>query len=328
MSTNSAERDGQTSAPTPQRVLFIGGIGRSGSTLVEKMLNELSETFAVGETVHLWERGVRDNQLCGCSQPFASCDHWGPVGDAAFGGWDRLPIDEVIEKRWSVDRSRRLPQMFSAHRSSKPTQDQQDYLDYIVPVLVEAGAKAKSDRSGQDVVLLDSSKHLSAAALYSLDPRLDVRVLHVVRDPRGVAYSWTKQVERPEADGELMPTYDPKRTAGRWVTDNLGFKALAKLGVPTMVVRYEDFMVDAEAQMQAIAGFAGLETPADLSFLDGAKASLVAPMHSVAGNPMRFGAAEIKLKLDDAWREKLDAKARRTVTLMTAPVLGLFGYKR
>ena len=313
--------------PQAQRVLFIGGVGRSGSTLIEKMLNELPETFAVGETVHLWERGVRDNQLCGCGQPFHSCEHWGPVGQEAFGGWDQLPIEDVISMRWSVDRSRRLPQMVSAHRSSKPTTDQQEYLDYIVPVLVEAGRQAQAS-TGKDVVLLDSSKHLSAAALYSLDARLDVRVLQVVRDPRGVAYSWTKQVARPEADGEMMPTYDPKRTAGRWVTDNLGFKALAKLGVPTMVVRYEDFMVDASAQTQAIASFAGLQTPVDLSFLIGDKASLVAPMHSVAGNPMRFGAAEIELRLDDAWRKDLDAKARRTVTLITAPVLGLFGYKR
>lgn len=295
--------------------------------MIEKMLNELPETFAVGETVHLWERGVRDDQLCGCSLPFHSCEHWGPVGQKAFGGWDQLPIDDVIGMRWSVDRSRRLPQMFAAHRSSKPTADQQEYLDYIVPVLVEAGRQAQSD-TGTDVVLLDSSKHLSAAALYSLDPRLDVRVLHVVRDPRGVAFSWTKQVARPEADGELMPTYDPKRTAARWVTDNLGFKALSKLGVPTLVVRYEDFMVDPSGQMHAIAGFAGLQTPADLGFLVGDKASLVAPMHSVAGNPMRFGAAEIELRLDDAWRQDLNAKARRTVTLMTAPVLGLFGYKR
>jgi hypothetical protein len=311
-----------------QKVLFIGGIGRSGSTLIEKMLNELPEMFAIGETVHLWERGVRDNQLCGCSKPFHSCSHWGPVGTKTFGGWNKLPLDEVIDLRWSVDRSRRVPQLFNAHRSKKPTVDQQEYLDYIVPVLVEAGAKANLDSDSRDLVLLDSSKHLSAAALYSLDPRLDVRVLHVVRDPRGVAFSWTKQVERPEADGELMPTYDPKRTAARWVSDNLGFKALAKLGVPTMVVRYEDFMVDPTAQMQAIAEFAGLSTPVDLGFLHGDQASLVAPMHSVAGNPMRFGAAEIRLRLDDAWRTKLDPKSRRTVTAITAPVLGLFGYKR
>ncbi len=45
-----------------QTVLFTGGLGRSGSTLIEKLLNELPGTFAVGETIHLWERGVRDQE--------------------------------------------------------------------------------------------------------------------------------------------------------------------------------------------------------------------------------------------------------------------------
>lgn len=312
----------------PQKVLFIGGLGRSGSTLIEKMLNELPETFAIGETVHLWERGARDNELCGCGQPFADCEHWAEVGQEAFGGWNEIPLSDVIDLRWSEDRSRRLPQMFKAHRSGTTSAGQQAYLDYIVPVLVESGRRASRALGRNDLVLIDSSKHLSAAALYSLDPRLDVRVLHLIRDPRGVAYSWTKQVERPEADGELMPTYDPKRTAGRWVTDNLGFRALAKAGVPTLTLRYEDFLADAAPSLRAVADFAGIEGPVDLDFLDGNNARLQAPMHSVAGNPMRFGTAEVTLRLDDAWRTKLDPKAKRLVTAITGPFLGRFGYKR
>ena len=46
----------------PQRVLFIGGLGRSGSTLIEKLLNELPGMVAVGELVHLWERGLGNRE--------------------------------------------------------------------------------------------------------------------------------------------------------------------------------------------------------------------------------------------------------------------------
>ena len=35
---------------------------------------------------------------------------------------------------------------------------------------------------------------------------------------------------------------------------------------------------------------------------------------------------DLVLKLDDAWRTKLDPKARRTVTAICRPVLGRFGY--
>ncbi len=304
-------------------MLFTGGLGRSGSTLIEKLLNELPDTFAVGETVHLWERGVRDQERCGCGEPFATCAHWQSVGETAFGGWDQIDLDRLIDLRWTIDRSRRLPQIFAALRSRRLNDDELDYVSHLRRVLLGA-----AETAGQPQVLLESSKHLSTAGLLATDPALDVRVLHLVRDPRGVAYSWTKEVKRPEAGpDEVMPIYRPERTAVRWVTDNLGFRTLASLGVPTMTLRYEDFLTAPTATIQRIAAFAGLSTGHEaLAFLDGNRATLRTPMHSIAGNPLRFGGAELILRLDDAWRTKLDPSARRIVTGITAPTLRRFGY--
>lgn len=305
-----------------QKVLFIGGLGRSGSTLVERLLNELPQTIAVGETVHLWERGLRDQERCGCGQLFADCEHWTRVGETAFGGWDKLDLDRIIDLRWSVDRSRRLPQILRALRSGEIGSDQQVYLDHLRAVLL-----ASADVAGGAEVILESSKHLSTAALLSLDPALDVRVLHLVRDPRGVAYSWTKQVKRPEADDQLMPVYKPSRTAGRWVSDNLGFQRLAAEGVPTLTLRYEDFLAQPAGTLASITQLMGLDQPVEFPFLEGDKARLVTPMHSIAGNPLRFGGDELVLRLDDAWRTNLDPSAQRVVTTICRPVLGRFGYK-
>jgi len=47
-------------------VLFIGGLGRSGSTLLDRMLGRLDDVWSVGELVHLWERGLSQNNRCGC----------------------------------------------------------------------------------------------------------------------------------------------------------------------------------------------------------------------------------------------------------------------
>ncbi len=309
--------------PGRQRILFIGGLGRSGSTLVEKLLNELPGTFAVGETIHLWERGVRDNERCGCGDSFEQCPHWTAVGDEAFGGWQHVNLDRIIGLRWSVDRSRRLPQIMARLRTGNRDAEQREYLEHLRAVLL-AGATV----AGHPPVLLESSKHLSTAALLALDPAFDVRVLHLVRDPRGVAYSWTKDVARPEAGPDAkMPTYRPERTAMRWVTDNLGFRSLARLGVPTMTLRYEDFLKRPSSTLVDIAAFAGLDVgPEDLSFLSGHQASLRTPMHSIAGNPLRFGGSDLTLRLDAAWTTELDPRSRRVVTAITAPVLGRFGY--
>lgn len=324
-----------------QRILFTGGLGRSGSTLVEKLINELPATFSVGETVHLWERGVRDHERCGCGEAFSECPHWAEVGLEAFGGWDNIDVDRMIDLRWGEDRSRKLPQIFRAVRSGNLSDAQREYLDGMRSVLMASAAVAARQRSTpdtdvapSDIIILDSSKHLSTAALLACDPALDVRVLHLLRDPRGVAYSWMKTVERPETDGEIMPQYSAKRTAGRWVTDNLGFDTLSSLGVSTLQVRYEDILAAPQDQLLDIARFAGAtdETTETLDFIDSDgdtnRAHLSTPMHSIAGNPLRFGGDDMVLRLDDAWKTKLPATERRTVELITWPVLGRFGYER
>ena len=71
------------------RVVYLGGMGRSGSTLAERLLGELPQVCVAGETVHLWQRGVTDNERCGCGDAFAGCQFWSAVGEAAFGGWSK-----------------------------------------------------------------------------------------------------------------------------------------------------------------------------------------------------------------------------------------------
>ena len=52
------------------RVLYVGGLSRSGSTLIERLIGELPGVCAVGELVHLWERGIAEGERCGCGEPF------------------------------------------------------------------------------------------------------------------------------------------------------------------------------------------------------------------------------------------------------------------
>ncbi len=320
---------GDTATPTGtdrQRVLYVGGLGRSGSTLLEKLLNELPGTLSVGETLHLWERGIRDHERCGCGEDFDVCPQWAAIGAEAYGDWASVDVDRMIDLRWALDRSRRLPQIFRGLRSGEQSADERWYVEQLRTVLLAAASTAPRDPDGNaPEVILESSKHLSTAAMLATDPNLDVRVVHLVRDPRGVAYSWTKVVDRPEADGSIMPTYSPARTAMRWVTDNLGFETLARLGVPMLRVRYEDLLADPVGTLRSIGALADLDV-GPLDFIDGNEIHLTQPMHSIAGNPMRFGGDRMTLRLDDAWRSKLDPSARRLVTAMCAPVLRRYGY--
>ncbi len=95
--------------PEPVRVLYIGGSGRSGSTLVERMLGALPGVCNVGEVVLMWERGLLRGERCGCGIPLPQCPFWRAVGDVAFGGWEAFNVQEFLALKRSVDRHRLIP---------------------------------------------------------------------------------------------------------------------------------------------------------------------------------------------------------------------------
>ena len=98
-----------TDDAAPVRVLFIGGWGRSGSTLVERLLAEMPDVVGAGEVTHLWRRALADNQPCACGAPFDACPFWISVGKAAFDGWDNVDADDVLALARRVDRTALCP---------------------------------------------------------------------------------------------------------------------------------------------------------------------------------------------------------------------------
>jgi len=49
-------------------------------------------------------------------------------------------------------------------------------------------------------------------------------------------------------------------------------------------------------------------------------------VHSVSGNPIRFDREVMAVRPDMEWRERMDTRTRRTVALLTLPLLVRYGY--
>jgi hypothetical protein len=300
------------------RVLYLGGLGRSGTTLVERLLGELPSVCALGELVHLWQRDVRDDERCGCGARFSGCTFWKRVGESAFGGWHNVDVDRVHALRDAVERTRHIPRLAAGQM---PMTEVREYASYYARVY-----RAAAEVSGAPVVV-DSSKHSALAHVLRWSDDIDLRVVHVVRDARGVAYSWTKTVARPETDGaDEMTRYSPGRSALLWNAHNAAFGLLARRGVAVRRIRYEEFLTDPRAALIRLADFAGLAlAPADLAFLRPEYADLSVG-HSAAGNPMRFTVGRLPLRRDDAWVQALPGAQRRLVGAVCGPMLRAYGY--
>nr|WP_239102793.1 sulfotransferase [Actinoplanes siamensis] len=299
-------------------MLFLGGLGRSGTTLVERLLGELPGVCALGEVVHLWQRDLRDDERCGCGERFSRCDFWQRVGKSAFDGWENVDVDRVQALRRAVERTRHIPRLAGAAR---PSDEVREYAAYYARLY-----RSAAEVSGAQLVV-DSSKHSALAHVLRAAGGLDLRVAHVVRDARGVAYSWTKRVARPETDGaDEMTRYPPIRSALLWNAHNAAFDLLARRGTPVRRIRYEEFLADPRAGLLGLADFAGLPLqPGDLDFLGLGQANLGIG-HSAAGNPMRFTVGRLTLRRDDAWTRALPGAQRRLVGAVCGPMLRAYGY--
>lgn len=308
-------------APKPITVLYIGGQGRSGSTMLERAVGELPGIVGVGEVVHLWLRGLRDNELCGCGEPFHSCPFWVEVGQRAFGGWDSLDADAAVDLRYRVDRNRYLPFILKPKLRAAYHKRHTQYIDRLSLLY-----RAISEVSGARVIV-DSSKHASYALLLSQTPGINLRLLHIVRDSRAVVHAWSRQVRRPEAIDSLMTKYGPVKASALWDVQNTVIETL-KQRHPYLRVRYEDFVNSPKDTLLQIAPFADPECPEpSLPFLDGATIEL-GPSHSVAGNPMRFSTGPIAIRADDRWLSEMPVARRLLVDVLTKPLNAHYGYRR
>jgi UDP-N-acetylglucosamine transferase subunit ALG13 len=300
-----------------RRVLYIGGWGRSGSTILDRMLGQVPGFVAVGELRELWQRGLVENRSCGCGAAFRDCPFWTEVGQRAFGGWAALDLDDVLRLRYSLDRGWSLPIL-----SIRPGPVRR-YTDILAALYGAIGQVSEAD------VIVDSSKLPSHAMLARLAPSVDLRMVHLVRDSRGVVYSWEKSVKSDEAsaDPRLLERYGPTSASARYVYYN-GLTALARrLGVPYLRVRYEDLIAGPRAGLDRILRHAGVPvTDLALSFLGDGEARL-RPNHTVDGNPVRFAVGGVPLRIDDEWRRRMPSRRRLMVTALTSPSLLRYGYR-
>jgi sulfotransferase family protein len=303
------------------RVLFLGGQARSGSTLLDRALGQVAGFCSVGEVRYLFRRGLADNELCGCGTPLRSCDFWTRVGIEAFGGWDRIDLGELLWLQREVDVPSRIPLLLAPQTTPSYATLLRRYGEYLQRTFV--GVRRAS---GADVVV-DSTMSPPYALVLRQVSGIDLRVVHLVRDARGVAYSSAKKVARPESTSgtDYMPVYRPSEAATRWVLANALFENLAR-SVSTIRVRYEQFVGKPESELRRIASHAGVDlAPDSLDFVRQGTLELGVG-HTAAGNPMRFETGTVVLREDERWRSVMDRGQQRLVTALAWPLLLRYGY--
>jgi Sulfotransferase family len=294
---------------------------RSGSTLIDLALGQLPRHVAVGELFYLWTAGVERNLTCGCGVEFYDCPFWTEVGKRTFGGWASVDRNEIRRLRTRIDSTKALPSLVRPGRDNEFARD----LDSYSRILTRLYA-AILEVSGAEFVV-DSSKRPSLAYVLEQAQNIDLRVAHVVRDPRGVAFSWQKSVRLPEGNTSKthLPQWSPLKSSRRWVTVN-GLIGRVARRVPSVTVRYEDFVLDPRRELTRVATLTGVaDVPGALDFVTDAGLQ-PATHHTVQGGRVRFHEGPIALHADQQWQQDMPTGTRRLVSTATWPSRTRYDY--
>jgi hypothetical protein len=317
----SPDQTKQTAADAPVRVLFVAGTGRSGSTLVGNLLGSVPGAVSVGELRYLWERGLRESAPCGCGLPVPQCPFWRDVVARAYPVQQPEP-EAIVEVERQLLRVRGLPRLLRAH--GDPEQLGAAAIWYAAELA--SVYRAVSDAAGGAVVV-DASKLVGYGYLLGHAEGLDLRVLHLVRDPRGVAHSWQRVRDRDDrGDGDgAMNRESVVKSPVLWDTWNVAAERLWSADPSRYVrVRYEDAVADPVRELGPALAMVGLD-PAALPVDHDGTAHLVTS-HTVAGNPVRMTSGPVRLCPDEEWVGTMPAARRAFVTAATAPLLPRYGY--
>ncbi|MBS1845552.1 MAG: sulfotransferase [Actinobacteria bacterium] len=297
---------------TPLKVLFIGGYGRSGSTLLDRVLGQVPGFLSVGELRHVFQEGFVENRRCGCGEPFRECDFWIAVTRRAFGRLEGRKLAEVMALKRRVDRWWLLPQLGGRLGTRRRRRDVDLYRDVLRGLYGAIAAESGA------AVLIDSSKDVSHGyALRGLEGALDLHVLHLVRDSRAVAWSWQRRRFNP-GNGADMNRHSLLRTSAEWSAIN----ALTGLHRPTgaryRALHYRDFAADPAAAVDDVLEFLG-ESGRPNPVSD--RTVHLSADHTAAGNPNRFRQGAVEITPDEEWRAAMPAAGRLLVGALTAPAL-------
>lgn len=289
------------------KVLYIAGFERSGSTILNRVLGQIDGFVAWGELRDIWQHGIAENRHCTCGALFADCSAWQKIFNEAFNGIEQIDTEE-ISRLQKKTRSMVLPHYFGLLEDKVFKKRTSPYLNKLEKLYHTIQTTTDSK------VIVDSTKASWYGYALGLLPSIDLYIVHIVRDPKGVCYS----LEQRKCQGELESQwYNPLHASLSWNLKNYGVETLLSSSPERYLrINYESFMQTPQTIIKQILNLIGEEVT-ELPFTDRSTVKMSMD-HIVTGSPSsRSDLGTVKLKLDERWKKDMKSIDRSIVNMFT-----------
>lgn len=273
-------------------IIYIAGYGRSGSTLLERILGSNEKIFGLGEVKFLID-SISHNKYCSCGEKINNCNYWSEV-------IENLDLNSEVQNNKVNVKINKIYQEIINNTS--------DEVKYII----------------------DSSKTARDAFFrpFLLSKNFNVKLIHLVRDGRGCMWSNIKGSNRKMEQG-LDPTLKMPslRTSISWQLSNLSpeiFK-ITKNSENYLRIKYEDFVTDPEIELKRLSSYLNIDLSEQIDMLINEKEIPLG--HQIAGNRLRKK-KKIILKKDIEWKSNLKFYNKLIYWFLCWPFALKYGYHK
>jgi len=270
--------------PGKIRVLYIASLGHSGSTLLDILLGQHSLLQSLGEVLFIDEWFERQN-LCSCGEIIQDCPFWSSVTEGHF-----KPLGGIHSPDYPL-------------RSTELFRSIQKYC----------GPR----------ILVDSSKSRHRLKRLLEDPRLEVRIVHLVRNGLAVVHSLGISRARPGNREEIMTPATPIfKAVFRWWYRNRAIERLLE-GLPSedyVRIRYEDLCRYTERELSRALSLMNLSV----------EPNMLAPQlentHNISGSRWRFERQGFTIKMSTRWQSETGLFRRLVFAIFAGRLNRKYGY--